>query len=185
MQLQAPNGLGFSNIWARTCNSAQFGNIDVTFKDGESAIVCANPTVGTYAPENAMSLFNGGNPSGVWNLVFVDFYNGDTGVVNEWSIELCTTTTTVTLGTEDFELNNFALYPNPNKGDFTLKFNSNSGKDIDMKVYDISGKLIYTKAYNPTSNFEENISLKNISSGIYLMTVSDKDKSITRKLIIE
>ena len=185
MQLQAPNGLGFSNIWARTCNSAQFGNIDVTFKDGESAIVCANPTVGTYAPENAMSLFNGGNPSGVWNLVFVDFYNGDTGVVNEWSIELCTTTTTVTLGTEDFELNNFALYPNPNKGDFTLKFNSNSGKDIDMKVYDISGKLIYTKAYNPTSNFEENISLKNISSGIYLMTVSDQDKSITRKLIIE
>ncbi|MBC8754878.1 T9SS type A sorting domain-containing protein [Kordia sp. YSTF-M3] len=185
MQLQTPNGGGFSNIWARTCNTAQFGNIDVTFKDGEAAIMCANPTTGLYAPANPMTGFLGNNPSGTWNLVFVDFFNGDTGVVNEWSVELCTTSTTVTLSNEEFTLENFALYPNPNKGDFSLSFNSTSGENIDVNVYDISGRLVHTKNYNATSTFNENISLKNVSSGMYLISVTDQDKTVTKKLIIE
>jgi hypothetical protein len=82
MQLQPAAG-GFANIWARTCNDAQYGNIDVTLRDGEPAIMCASPTVGTYAPAASMAAFNGTNPSGTWNLVFVDFFNGDTGTVNE------------------------------------------------------------------------------------------------------
>ncbi|WP_452226148.1 reprolysin-like metallopeptidase [Lacinutrix cladophorae] len=185
MQLQAPNGGGFSNIWARTCNDAQYGNIDITFKDGESAIACASPTTGTYAPASSMTGFTGNDPSGTWNLVFVDFYNGDSGVVNEWSIELCTTTTQVTLGTENQELSNFALYPNPNKGNFSLAFDSNSGKNINVAVYDMSGRLVFNKEYDATSRFNENISLNNASSGMYIMTVIDNGKRITKKLIIE
>ncbi|MFK7747386.1 MAG: reprolysin-like metallopeptidase [Kordia sp.] len=185
MQLQAPNGGGFSNIWARSCNDAQYGNIDVTLKDGEPAIMCASPTTGTYAPASPMTGFTGNDPSGVWNLVFVDFFNGDAGVVNEWSIELCTTTTTVILSNEEFTLENFALYPNPNKGEFSLSFNSTSGENIDVNVFDISGRLIHTKNYNATSTFNENISLKNVSTGMYLITVTDQEKTITKKLIIE
>ena len=185
MQLQAPNGGGFSNIWARTCNDAQYGNINVTLKDGEPAIMCANPTAGTYAPASPMTGFTGNDPSGTWNLVFVDFFNGDTGVVNEWSVELCTTATTVVLSNEEFALQNFSLYPNPSKGDFSLSFNSTSGEDIDVNVYDISGRLVHTRNYNATAVFNENISLKNVSSGMYLITVTDQDKTVTKKLIIE
>lgn len=185
MQLQTPNGGGFSNIWARTCNDAQYGNIDITFKDDEPAIICASPTTGTYAPASPMTGFIGNNPSGTWNLVFVDFFNGDAGVVNEWSVELCTTTTDVTLGTGSLELSNFALYPNPNKGNFSLSFDSNSGENINVNVYDISGRLVYNKNYNATSRFNETISLNNVSSGMYLMTVIDGGKRITKKLIIE
>jgi len=184
LQLQAPNNSGFSNVWARTCNSAQFGNFDITFKDDAPTIACANDLTGTFSPASPLNVFDNLNPSGTWNMVFVDFYNGDTGTVNEVSIELCTTTTTVELSTEEFELNNFTLYPNPNKGNFTLNFNSNSGKDIDLSVYDISGKLIHNKTYDPTAVFNEDISLNNVSAGIYLMTVNDGDKSVTKKLII-
>lgn len=185
MQLQTPNGGGFSNIWNRSCNTAQFGNLDITFKDGEAAIMCANPTTGLYAPASPMTGFTGNNPSGTWNLVFVDFYNGDTGVVNEWSVELCTTTTTVTLSNQEFELNEFALYPNPSDGTFNLMFNSTSGKDINISIYDMSGRLVYDKNYNKTARFNENISLQNVSSGMYLLNVTDNDKTLTKKLIIE
>lgn len=185
MQLQSPNGGGFANIWARSCNDAQYGNIDVTLKDGEPAIMCASPTTGTYAPASPMTGFTGNDPSGTWNLVFVDFFTGDTGTVNEWSIELCTTTTTVILSNEEFELDNFSLYPNPSKGEFSLSFNSTSGENIDLNVYDISGRLIHTKNYNATSTFNENISLKNVSTGMYLITVTDQEKTVTKKLIIE
>ncbi|WP_052752907.1 zinc-dependent metalloprotease [Kordia zhangzhouensis] len=184
MQLQAPSG-SFANIWSRTCNDAQYGNIDVTLKDGEPAIVCASPTMGTYAPANSMAGFVGENPSGTWNLVFVDFFNGDAGTVNEWSIELCTTTTTVTLGNEEFTLENFSLYPNPSKGEFSLSFTSSSGEDINVAVYDIAGRLVHTKDYNATSTFNENISLKNVSAGMYLLTVTDQERTVTKKLIIE
>ncbi|MBQ0787075.1 MAG: T9SS type A sorting domain-containing protein, partial [Oceanihabitans sp.] len=164
---------------------AQYGNIDITFKDGEPAIMCASPTVGTYAPASPMTGFIGNNPSGTWNLVFVDFFNGDTGVVNEWSVELCTTTTDVTLGTGSLALSNFALYPNPNKGNFSLAFDSNSGENINVTVYDMSGRLVYNKNYDATSRFNETISLNSVSSGMYLMTVIDGGKRITKKLIIE
>ncbi|WP_053002304.1 zinc-dependent metalloprotease [Kordia jejudonensis] len=185
MQLQSPNGGGFSNIWSRSCNSAQFGNLDVTFRDGEPALMCASPTVGTYAPANPMTGFTGNDPSGVWNLVFVDFYNGDMGTVNEWSVELCTTSTTIVLSNEEFALENFSLYPNPNKGEFSLSFNSQSGQDIDVAVHDISGRLVMNQNYNATATFKENISLKNVSSGMYLITVTDQDKTVTKKLIVE
>ena len=183
IQLQPAAG-GFSNIWARTCNSARFENIDVTFIDGQPAITCATPTQGTYAPANSMAAFNGTNPQGTWNLVFVDFFNGDSGVVNEWSIELCSTTETV-LNNNNFELDDFSFYPNPNDGTFNLKFNSNSGRDIAVSVYDISGKRIYNKNYDARPAFDEQITLSTIASGIYIMKVDDGEKSISKKLIIE
>ncbi|MCH2193114.1 reprolysin-like metallopeptidase [Kordia sp.] len=187
LRLQSPNSGPFADFWIRSCNTAQFGNINATFRDGEASITCASPTVGTFAPpaNSLLATLGGINPSGDWILVAADFYNGDTGVINEVSIELCTTTTTVTLSNEEFELENFTLYPNPNKGEFSLSFNSTSGEDINIDVHDISGRLIYTKGYNATSNFDENISLKNVSTGMYLITVTDQERTVTKKLIVE
>ncbi|WP_052158188.1 zinc-dependent metalloprotease [Lacinutrix jangbogonensis] len=188
MQLQTPNGGGFSNLWNRSCNDSQYGNIDITFKDGEAPIVCASPTAGTYAPTNPMTGFTGNNPSGTWELIFVDFFNGNTGVVNEWSIELCTTSATIiteTLDLDSFEFNNFSLYPNPNNGDFSLAFNSNSGKDINVNIFDISGRIVYENIYDSKPNFNETIALENVSSGMYLIKVTDGDKTVTKKLIIK
>jgi hypothetical protein len=82
-------------------------------------------------------------------------------------------------------LDNFALYPNPNKGDFSLSFNSTSGENIDVTVHDIAGRLVHSQNFNATSSFNENISLKNVSTGMYLITVTDQEKTVTKKLIIE
>ncbi|MEM6719633.1 MAG: reprolysin-like metallopeptidase [Bacteroidota bacterium] len=183
MQLQEPDDSDISNIWNGNCGSND--DVDITFKDGEPAIMCGSPTTGLASPNSPLSVFNGSNPAGTWNLVFVDFFAGDTGIVNEWSIELCNTTTTIVLSNEEFELDAFALYPNPNKGEFSLSFNSTSGEDINIDVHDISGRLIFNKNYNATATFNENISLNNVSTGMYLITVTDQEKTVTKKLIVE
>ncbi|MEM6685359.1 MAG: reprolysin-like metallopeptidase [Bacteroidota bacterium] len=183
MQLQEPDGSDISNIWNGNCG--QNDDVDITFKDGEPAIVCGSPTVGLASPNSPLSVFNGSNPSGTWNLVFVDFFAGDAGIVNEWSIELCTTTTTIVLSNEEFELENFALYPNPNRGEFSLSFSSTSGEDIKIDVHDISGRLVFNKNYNATASFNERISLNNVSSGMYLITVTDQERTVTKKLIVD
>jgi len=184
MQLQSPNGGGFANIWARSCNDAQYGDIDITFKDGEPIIACASPTVGTYAPANPMTGFTGNDPSGTWNLVFVDFFNGDIGIVNEWSIELCTTT--VVLGVEQFNLENtLSVYPNPNNGEFNIKFNANSS-NVGVQVFDIRGRSVFNTTFNNgAGEFNETINLETVNSGMYLLNISDGQNTVTKKIIIE
>lgn len=187
IQVQEPNiatsGL-FTDVWSRNCNTAGFQDIDVTFKDNEPAIVCGTPTTGTYSSAtNPLSIFNGINPQGTWNVVFVDSASGDAGTVNEVIIELCSETATP-LNNDSFELNDFTLFPNPNNGEFNLSFNSNSGKDININVFDISGKRIFNEGFDARSNFDDQISLNAISSGIYIMTVDDGDRYVTKKIII-
>lgn len=183
LQLLPPNTSDFVNVWILNCGGNS--DIDVTFQDGFPPIQCGSPTQGTFSPVEVLSDLNGINPSGIWSIAAVDFFLGDTGTINEFAIELCTTTTTITLDNETFELNDFALYPNPNKGEFNLQFNSNSGLEINFAVYDISGKLIHTKTYDATARFEKNIVLNNVSTGLYIMKVTDGDNTITKKLIIE
>ena len=181
MQLQSPGG-SFANIWNRTCNDAQYGNIDVTLEDGSPAIVCGSPTTGTYAPANPLSVFDGEDINGTWNLVFVDFYNGDTGVVNEWSLELCVDGG---LSVVENNLESLSIYPNPNNGEFNIGFNPKSGEDITIGVYDIRGRSIYNKVYTSVSRFEEVIQLNNAQSGVYLLTISDGAQKVTKKIVVE
>lgn len=181
MQLQAPSG-SFVNLWARNCNTGQFGNIDITFDDNSPAIVCGTPTSGEYAPASPLSVFNGEDINGTWNLVFADFYNGDVGVVNSWSLELCVASG---LSVEENELNNLSIYPNPNNGEFNIGFNSNSGEAITIEVYDIRGRSIYNKSFNSVSRFEEVIQLNNAQSGVYLLTITDGSQKVTKKIIVE
>ena len=181
MQLQSPGG-SFANIWNRTCNDAQYGNIDVTLEDGSPTIVCGSPTTGTYAPANPLSVFDGEDINGTWNLVFVDFYNGDTGVVNEWSLELCVDGG---LSVVENNLESLSIYPNPNNGEFNIGFNPKSGEDITIGVYDIRGRSIYNKVYTSVSRFEEVIQLNNAQSGVYMLTISDGAQKVTKKIVVE
>jgi subtilisin-like proprotein convertase family protein len=179
MQLQAPSGT-FVNIWNRTCNSGAVANIDMTFTDGSPAIVCGS--TGEYAPANPLSIFDGEDINGTWNLVFVDNYIGDTGTVNSWSLEICTSTG---LSVEENELENLSIYPNPNNGEFSVGFNPKSLENIAIDVYDIRGRAIFTKSYNSVSNFEDVIRLNNAQSGVYLLTITDGSQKVTKKIIVD
>ncbi|WP_299098297.1 reprolysin-like metallopeptidase [uncultured Winogradskyella sp.] len=181
LQLQHPDGVNFVNIWNRNCNTTAFGNIDITFKDGEPAITCASPTVGLAAPENALSSFNGLDMNGDWTLVLVDFFNGDTGTLNNWSMEFCTESLSVV----ENELDNLSIYPNPNNGEFNIGFNPTSGDAISIDVYDIRGRSIYKNVYDNTGRFEETIQLSNAQAGVYMLMISDGSQKVTKKIIVE
>lgn len=92
---------------------------------------------------------------------------------------------TSSLGNEDFSLADFNLYPNPNRGNFTVQFNSNSSKAITLEVHDIRGRQIFNKSYNNSGLFSEKLQLNNAQSGIYLLTVNDGDKKVVRKIVVE
>ncbi len=90
------------------------------------------------------------------------------------------------LSVGEFELDSFAIYPNPNNGEFTVKFNSKTGKDVKIDIYDVRGRVIFNNVYlNNTPEFNETINLNNVQSGMYLVNVNDGNGQVTKRIIVE
>ena len=177
------NPTTFVKLFNRSCGSTN-GTVNLKFSDGGAGINCAGgATLQTVAPNGALSTFNGQNPLGTWTFRVYDNYSPDTGTINNWSVEVCSQTTT--LITESFGLENFSLYPNPNNGVFTIKFNSSSNNDIVINVNDMRGRQVFTKAYQNTGLIDQNLQLDNLQSGVYLVTVQDGNKKEVKKIIVE
>jgi subtilisin-like proprotein convertase family protein len=175
-----PDQATFVDVMEITC--ADENDFDITFDDSAGAIVCAEPTVGTYQPANPLSAFNGLNPQGDWTILVADFFGGDIGVLNDWSITICSEQP---LSVNEFSASEFSIFPNPNNGEFTIKLNSNSGNDIKVDVLDIRGRRIFNNVYTNTGDFNETISLDNVQSGMYLVTVNDGNNKITKRIIVD
>lgn len=90
-----------------------------------------------------------------------------------------------TLSVEEFGFENFLVFPNPNKGEFTIKLNTTITSKLNLQLIDLRGRIIYNKIYTNGGNFEETLSLTNIQSGMYILNVSDGLRRSTKKLIIE
>jgi hypothetical protein len=97
----------------------------------------------------------------------------------------CNIPTQSSLANETFEMENIAIYPNPNKGIFNISMGTITPKTII--VYDLIGKIIYSK-----SEFENNQSsvlfdISDVSAGVYFVKIYDQDNSLieTKKIIIE
>ncbi|SHH52787.1 reprolysin-like metallopeptidase [Winogradskyella jejuensis] len=176
---------GFQELSNGSCNGT--ANTDFTYDDEAGTINCVDfNSGGSGQPAETLSIYDGQNSNGQWVFLITDVSdNANTGTLDTVTITICSGTVEAVLGDNDFELNDFALFPNPNNGDFTIQFNSNSGIGVNVDVYDISGKLVFNKNYDPTSRFDKQINLNNVSTGIYIMKVNDGDKSVTRKLIIK
>lgn len=89
------------------------------------------------------------------------------------------------LSTEDFVLDNFSLYPNPNKGNFMVQFDSLTTSKKAISIYDLRGRNIFEKTYNTTGLFSQNIAVDAIQKGIYLVTIKDGNKKVVKKIIVE
>lgn len=165
------------------CNNS-VSNLDVVFDDEGVNFSCANTNSGqNYKPVSSLSGVDGLNSQGLWRLAAKSTNTANT--VNEVTLTLCRLQTTVTLSSPDFELQDFAIYPNPNKGSFNVKFTSNSSNDIKVNIHDLRGRLIFSQDFQNTGLFNQNIQLDNAQKGIYLVTVLDGDKKVVKKIIVE
>lgn len=171
-------------LFALPCTSADIQNIVATFDDAGSTVVCGTtPGIsGTVQPTGTLSSFNGLSSTGTWTLRIVDAYNQDGGVLNSWSLNVCTIQP---LGIEDNLFQDFLLYPNPNNGNFTVQFNSGSNNDIAISVHDMRGRMILNDKYNNTGLFSQNLQLDQVQAGVYLVTVQDGEHKMVKRIVIE
>ncbi|RZJ68785.1 MAG: T9SS type A sorting domain-containing protein [Flavobacterium sp.] len=162
-------------------------NMITTFDDEGVALSCAGLAGGnSYIPTtSALSILDGMNSAGTWNFALADAVTGQTGTLNSFTLTLCSTTTTVTLATEDFNLQEFSIYPNPNNGNFNVRFNPDGANDVKINIHDIQGRRIFNKVYPATGVFEENLQLQSVQSGVYIVTVENGGKKAVKRIVVE
>jgi uncharacterized delta-60 repeat protein len=85
---------------------------------------------------------------------------------------------TATLSNENFAKNKnlFSLWPNPVHN--ILNLNTSNINVLSIKIYDLQGKLIYTKEKESPS-----IDVSNFSNGLYLMKLQTENGEISKKFI--
>ena len=79
------------------------------------------------------------------------------------------------------------VYPNPSNGDCKIVFTTASDGKANFVIRDVTGKTIYQRSgsYAPNSHVEEPLNAKIFqASGIYFVTVTIADKTVTEKLMI-
>src|SRR6218665_61283 len=182
--IQRP-AVGTALLFNQQC--AGTANLDVTFDSQAPAFACSSPMVGTFAPATGynLSLLNDSNQQGNWVFGFRDTVAGaDQGTINSFAVEICSQTV-ILLATEAFGFNDFALYPNPNKGNFTVQFESKSNQKINIAVHDLRGRKIFDQSYNNSGMFSQNLQLDKAQAGIYLISITDGDKKVTKRIVVE
>lgn len=169
-------------IYQQGCGTT-FANMNTTFDDEGVTLNCAGINGGNaYKPLNSLSAFDGMNAAGTWRLAIADVVTANNGTLNSYSLNICYQN--VTLASENFGLENFAIYPNPNNGNFTVQFDSNSGNSVKVGVHDMRGRLVFEKNYQNTGTFNQNVQLNSVQSGIYMVTVQDGERKEVKKIVI-
>jgi len=183
VSLEVVSPLGTTvKLFDRSCGAAD-SSLILTYDDAGGALVCGTTTAQTVVPFEPLAAFNGQNRQGFWTLRASDAEAKDVGKVDSATITICTQS--FTLAAPEFEINDFVLYPNPNKGNFNIQFTSNSTDGVKVLVHDLLGRKLFENDFKNKTNFNENIQLKNAQPGIYLLTVIDGERKDVRKIVIE
>lgn len=181
IEIQSPQGT-IVKLFERSCGTTS-NTLSLNYDDLGDALSCAATNNQTVAPFEPLATFNGQDPQGVWTFKIRDAFKGDLGTLNSASITICTQT--YTLAAPEFEINDFVLYPNPNKGNFNIQFTSNSTDEVKVLIHDLLGRKLFENEFENRINFNENIQLKNAQPGIYLLMVIDGNRKEVRKIVIE
>ena len=101
-----------------------------------------------------------------------------------WYNSIASQFRTDTLANEGFLQNNFSIYPNPNKGSFTIEFKE-LANSFSVEVFDVSGKTIYENNYDQSANLVQVVNIDNATSGIYFVNIKSDKGLVTKKLVIQ
>jgi arabinan endo-1,5-alpha-L-arabinosidase len=98
-----------------------------------------------------------------------------------WKVKEPTVISAVSSNTHEQE--GFHIYPNPSEGSFKIElFDLAGNQKINLDIYSIDGKLVYSNIYKNRSNIEfTNL----LNRGIYQVKITTGYKVITQKLVVK
>lgn len=80
-----------------------------------------------------------------------------------------------------------SISPNPSNGDFNLRIKQSNSVPVEVKIFDLSGRLRYSNKISEQSDyFVERISLKGqLEKGMYVLEINDGFEKNSSKIVIQ
>jgi len=92
---------------------------------------------------------------------------------------------TSSLSLSDNSLEEFSLWPNPVKNSVKIKFQNSDMNKVSISLFDLQGRQILNFIEDSKTNiYTKEINVQNVISGIYLLTIQQGNKRITKKILI-
>lgn len=172
------NILGIPNINTMASNSG--GTLNTTFIPSVSQWKLVS------IPSGLLSNLNN-KPSVKFRFFFKADYLVD-GANNIYIDQINLAGSTVTSLSDLEKSISLSVYPNPTNAVSVIEFTSPADALVDVRVYDVTGRVVEEKETNVfsdvTSKIEINASTQ-LNSGIYFVTINFGRQKITKKIIIE
>lgn len=85
----------------------------------------------------------------------------------------------------EHKTNEMNVYPNPNDGSFTIRFESDEDVKTTITVTDANGKKVFEEKLGKFSgSYEKEVDLKKFGSGMYTITIQRGDNETVQKVMI-
>lgn len=83
-------------------------------------------------------------------------------------------------------VSNMLCTPNPSKGEFTISFKSPDKEASELTIRDSNGKITHTETLSSENGyFTKTIDLGSVPKGMYLVTITQNGKAVTKKMLVE
>ena len=178
--------------------------VDLTSPDGTTVILhnrtggSVDDILGWYpsplVPDGDLDNFIGENTDGDWTLHISDNAGADTGILNEWCVRISYGVSTgIAAGSEDLPkaVTLKANVPNPFNPQTTISFDLPRKSNVDLAVYELSGRRVATLASGSLEAGSHNIvwrgrddSGRPVASGMYFYRLSTDEETFTRKMVL-
>jgi hypothetical protein len=139
-----------------------------------------------------------GNQGDEWKNAIVDLseFNGKvigirlrgyTGGADKSDLALDDITITDVTSVNDLQLGNeLTLYPNPTTGMVNLSLDLNADGQVNVEVFDISGRMVYSDSENVIGGkINKAIDLSGLDKGVYFVKVKTASAEFNQKLTIQ
>ncbi len=89
------------------------------------------------------------------------------------------------VGIDEENLNMLMVFPNPTNGKFSITFESVSGKEYVLEIFNDIGQVVFSETFRNGGSIVRPIDLGENASGIYTVTLKSEGKSTIKKVVVQ
>lgn len=183
------------SIYSYCSQVHHLNNYEITNNTAETIVNLCYVDTGLLMPTNFTShiTLSNINTTGVQTVTVNAYYNYTLGPTQPCNANLISGTPTsltfdapltqpriFTLANNTFELKKISLYPNPNKGTFSIDLPVTMN-NVSLHIIDLSGKKIFDVTNYSSGTL---ISINDIAKGLYLVNVNTDQTSEILKFVV-
>ncbi|MBW7468424.1 hypothetical protein ABID22_002836 [Pontibacter aydingkolensis] len=162
------------NAFAETCQTAT-----------PFALTGGSPAGGSYSGKGISNGMFNPSVAGAGTHTVTYTYTSPEGCQASTTQTVVVASCSVTSIDEDELKQPVSVYPNPTTGKVYIQMEMPSKSAVEVRITDVSGRVIYSKAYQQQLKLEETLQLDKQPRGVYLLQITTSEGVIQRRIVLQ